>query len=193
MRKSLRVALVLTGWVALVGVGFVAAADYETTAGAHATSPEQWPTGARLPRATDRPTIVLFAHPRCPCTRASLAELAAIMGDDRHDAVAVVAFMQPSGDDGDWIDTDTWRTAAEIERARRVIDPDGAEAARFGAATSGHVVVYDRDGRLVFSGGITGSRGTPGNNHGRQAVLAQLSGETGERVHQVFGCPLRGK
>src|SRR5262245_47226030 len=34
-----------------------------------------WPAGAQIRLAGDRPTILFFMHPKCPCTRASLAEL----------------------------------------------------------------------------------------------------------------------
>ena len=39
-----------------------------SSAGAHGEAPARWPTDATIALATDRPTVVLFAHPRCPCT-----------------------------------------------------------------------------------------------------------------------------
>ena len=41
-----------------------------------------------------------------------------------------------------------------------------ARRQRFGAETSGQTLLYDRDGRLLFSGGTTGSRGHDGDNAG---------------------------
>jgi hypothetical protein len=71
------------------------------------------------------------------------------------------------------------------------IDEAGREAARFGATTSGHVLLYDRGGRLRFSGGITASRGHVGDNAGRAALLGLLiHGETERERTPVFGCPL---
>jgi len=70
-------------------------------------------------------------------------------------------------------------------------DDDGVEAARFGAATSGQVILYDRDGRLLFSGGITASRGHAGDNDGRDAIVSLLGGGRGTRHSSpVFGCSL---
>jgi hypothetical protein len=43
------------------------------------------------------------------------------------------------------------------QRARA--DAEGVEMHRFGALTSGQTLVYDAAGRLLFSGGITASRG----------------------------------
>jgi hypothetical protein len=73
------------------------------------------------------------------------------------------------------------------------VDPDGIEAKRFHVRTSGHVVLYGCDGRLRFSGGITGSRGHSGDSEGRQSVLACLRNEqTAQRSAPVYGCPLFG-
>ena len=60
-----------------------------------------------------------------------------------------------------------WRTCRGW---RCVLDPGGAEARRFGVATSGHVLLYDTRGDLIFSGGITPGRGEQGDNAGPGGV-----------------------
>ena len=71
------------------------------------------------------------------------------------------------------------------------MDGDGAEARRFGVATSGHVLLYDPRGDLIFSGGITAGRGERGDNRGRAALLGRIMGTGREGLeHPVFGCPL---
>ncbi len=69
---------------------------------------------------------------------------------------------------------------------------DGDEARRFGAATSGHVMLYDAAGRLHFSGGITPARGHEGDSLGRDAVIDLIEAyrSAGRRCSPVFGCPL---
>jgi hypothetical protein len=72
-----------------------------------------------------------------------------------------------------------------------VIDEGGVEAARFEALTSGQVVLYDGEGRLQFSGGITGARGHLGDNLGLRRVMSLLRGAEPDRTDSpVFGCPL---
>lgn len=181
-------------WIAVIAIGVGFAASYEVTPGAQAAAPARWPADSPLPRVPHRGTIVMFVHPRCTCTRASLTELAAIMGTAANDATAVVAFLHPEGASQDWEHTDTWATAGELPRTTRYVDRDGREATRFGARTSGHVVVYDADGTLVFEGGITASRGHPGDNIGRRSVLAHVTHTgTSEHVHDVFGCALEDR
>ena len=72
-----------------------------------------------------------------------------------------------------------------------VRDDEGAEAHRFGVETSGQTLLYDRSGALVFSGGITGSRGHAGENAGELALISLLTnGRSDRRATSVFGCPL---
>jgi hypothetical protein len=188
-RTALFVAAVV--WVVLVGAGIRVAVAYETTRGARGDAPERWPADSGLSLAAGRYTLVMFVHPRCPCSRASLAGLDVVMKAQGERASAVVAFMHPGGEPADWGDTDTWDQAGRIPGTTRFADVDGREATRFGARTSGHTVLYDPTGHLVFSGGLTDSRGHAGDSVGRQTLLGLLTDGTLARpTTAVFGCPL---
>jgi hypothetical protein len=186
------------GWLAIVALWAIAVAAgmgmlwrYKNTPGEGASAPVLWPTGTGFVRARDRMTLVLFAHPRCTCTRATLTELAWLIDHNRAAVSVQVAFMQPPGVDEDWVQSDTYRRVGEMHGVARVIDHGGAEARRFGAATSGQALLYDASGRLLFSGGLTGSRGHPGDNLGRARVAALLRNERPDRPgSSVFGCEL---
>ncbi|HTN03085.1 MAG TPA: hypothetical protein VL132_14455, partial [Planctomycetaceae bacterium] len=39
----------------------------------------RWPADSQLPRVPGRPMVVVFLHPRCPCSRATLEELSRLM------------------------------------------------------------------------------------------------------------------
>jgi hypothetical protein len=135
--------------------------------------------------------LVMFVHPRCPCTRASLSELNAIANIAGSRVSTAVVFLRPEGMPGGWERTDSWSSAARIPGATLLSDHGGIEAARFGADTSGYVVLYDPEGRLLFSGGITGSRGQAGDNWGRRQVLSLVMEHRTDRLaHAVYGCPL---
>lgn len=180
-------------WTAGVGVGGTLLWKYAATAGAAAIPPERWPTRSAIAREAGRATLVMLAHPRCPCTRASLAELAVLMDRIGAQARAHVLFVQPRGvaADDDWAKTALWRSAAAIPGVTVHADTGGAEAALFQAVTSGQVVAYDASGKLVFSGGITGARGHEGDNVGLMRALARISGRRADRDEsKVFGCAL---
>jgi hypothetical protein len=72
-----------------------------------------------------------------------------------------------------------------------VVFDDGSLARQLGAETSGYVALYDANGRLLFSGGITRSRGHEGESAGRRTICALLAGEVvADPKTPVFGCPL---
>jgi hypothetical protein len=105
---------------------------------------------------------------------------------------AYALFLKPPGSSEDWEKTDLWQSAASIPGVNVVVD-SGVEAQRFHAVTSGQTVLYDAEGRLLFSGGITSSRGHSGDNAGRSAIVSLLNtGETEAAGTSVFGCPLFG-
>jgi hypothetical protein len=181
----------LAGWSAVLGGGFWLLLDYDATPGVGATTPLKWPPTSGVPRPDSDFRLLLFAHPQCSCTRATLAELARVMARRQDRLTATVLFICPSDPAKPWNDTALWRQAAAIDGIRVVWDDGGVEARRFGVNTSGHVLVYDRADRLRFSGGITSGRGHEGDNAGSDAVLALVAGRTdGSWTTPVFGCPL---
>lgn len=181
----------LTLWAVAVCFGFGALLAYSSEAGARAAAPEQWPEGASVPIDPERPTLVMSIHPRCPCTRASLAELARLRGRVGDALDCFLLFAKSTDSDGGDARGDLWRTALEVPGATLVVDEGGATAERLGATTSGHVVLYHR-GRLVFSGGITRARGHEGDNPGRAAIRDYvLNGSLPHETTPVFGCPLK--
>jgi hypothetical protein len=178
-------------WLGLVGVGLGIAANYENTPGHAAQASQRWPAESRIQLAPDRPTLVLLAHPRCPCTRASLGELAELMAQCQGLVTASVLFYKPAGASDDWVKTELWQSAAAIPGVTVGFDEAGREALRFNSATSGQVVLYDTAGQLLFSGGITGARGHAGANAGRSAIVELLRAGAAERDRTaVFGCAL---
>lgn len=178
-------------WVAALGYGMQVLWKYETTAGPATSVTSSWPAGSIVARRQDKPTLLMVAHPHCPCTRASIEELAQIMAHAPEGTTASVLFVKPSGAGADWDDTDLRRSAAAIPGVSVATDDNGVEAARFGAKTSGHTFVFDRKGTLVFSGGITATRGHEGDNAGEIAVLAALREQRPALGRTaVFGCSL---
>ena len=168
-------------------------ARYDNGPGASAQAPPEWPAGSQVVLDPAGPTLVMLAHPRCVCTRASLAELAELMARATHRPKAYVVFIKPGGVGERWERTDLWKTASAIPGVTVLRDDHGVESRRFGAETSGQTLLYAADGQLLFTGGTTGARGHVGNNNGRAALLAMLSDQTPERTSSpVFGCPLFG-
>jgi hypothetical protein len=191
-RKKIFITTLLgASWLAALTFGARTLFRYETTPGSVGSVASSWPSVSIVPRQTDKATLLMFAHPHCPCTRASVGELAQIMAHALGKVNAYVLFVKPPSAGADWDDTELRASAAAIPGVTVVTDENGNEAARFGAETSGHTLVFDRTGALLFSGGITASRGHAGDNAGEDAVLAALTQQSIDRVRTpVFGCSL---
>jgi len=164
---------------------------YSNTPGSARLAPETWPAQTQIPFERNRPTLILFAHPHCPCTRASLSELARLLTVVPDKLNTYVVFLKPEGTPVDWDKTDLWRTASMIPGVTVLTDTTGEEAHRFHAETSGHTLLYNQAGTLLFQGGITLARGHEGDNPGRTALQdLLLKGHAGQTNTAVFGCGL---
>ena len=183
--------LLTSVWLAVVGAGVGALWAYDYVPGKDINVPSHWPSQSRIPHDPDQPTLMLFAHPKCPCTRASIGELTVLMTHCQNRVKACVVFFRPQGSGADWLNTDLWRSAEAIPGVVVRADEAGNEARCFRVTTSGHVVLYGADGRLLFSGGITSSRGHSGENAGRSAITQLLHHElAAETETPVYGCSL---
>lgn len=183
-------------WLAAIGIGWWAQASYEQRPGVVLDAPRTWPTDSAVAHHDGRTTVVMALHPRCPCSRATLTELAEFAPRRSGSTDITVLVCAPADAGPDWTDAGTCRTAREIPGVSVVVDPSGRSAARLGMRTSGHVVVYAPDGHLRFSGGITGGRGQIGPNPGLDALIAlagdrhPASAASIPTSTPVFGCEL---
>ncbi len=191
MKKT--VVIIILGcalWVTAVAFGVSRMLDYETSPGDQPSAPDYWPAESRIDLSQDRATLIMAAHPHCPCTRASMGELAKLMASVRGRLTAYVLFVKPAGMI-EWEKTDLWRAAEAIPGVTALSDEGGIEASRFGAETSGQIILYDAGGRLLFQGGITAGRGREGDNKGADAIYSLLTtGEADQINSPAFGCPV---
>jgi len=190
-------ALVAAGaWLAACAAGLLALSEYAATPGPPAATKVAWPEFAPLELAQDRPTLLVFLHPRCPCSTATLAELSRALAAAGTAPAVRFVYTVPENAGEAWAHGDLWRLADRYDHASRVLDPGGALARAFGAAVSGACALYSPAGRLLYAGGITGARAHEGDNAGKSALLRAL--ERGREPlhvperHPVFGCPLVG-
>jgi hypothetical protein len=185
-------------WIPAVTFGMATLWKYSITTGHPAEPPVDWPESAPVARIAGRASVVMFAHPQCGCSRASVGELALIVAHAPAPLNAAVFFFNPSTEPSEWSRTDLWQSAAAIPGVRVFEDRDGKVAQSFGVFTSGQTLLYDSSGRLLFKGGITAFRGHSGDNAGRSTITALLRREpvdtrNGPVSTPVFGCSLRGE
>ncbi len=187
-------------WVLLSGAALFVMADYGSEPGEAGAAPEIWPSALStgIVPTPGKPTVVLFAHPLCPCTRATLVELESLTNRlyglfDLH-----VLFYEPadvSAMPAVWAASDLKHMASKLPGTRLHKDTNGELAKYFGAYTSGQVLLYGTDNRLRFAGGITPSRGHAGENPGRATLISSIMTDSevdplAPVLNPVFGCRL---
>ncbi|HUA64982.1 MAG TPA: hypothetical protein VME24_03985 [Alphaproteobacteria bacterium] len=167
---------------------------YENARGSVGATPEHWPSGTPMALDHSRYTLIMFSHPKCPCTQASMEELNRLLAECNGRIAAHVLFFKPADFPVDWTQTDLRRSAAAIPGITVQDDIDNTLARKFGAETSGYVLLYNPRGQLLFRGGITASRGHAGDNAGESAIASIVIGQSTNLVQTpVYGCSLLSK
>jgi hypothetical protein len=196
-RQNVWLTLLISAWTVLVGIStwMMYAYSFEGSFADLSGVVTRWPSDTAIVPTPGRPTLVLFLHPKCPCSRATLAELERIwvQNDEQSEnsPKLIVVATVPADAPNDWLTTDTVEKAERLAGATLVVDADGREAQCFGAVTSGTVMWFDAQGKLQYAGGITSGRGHEGANVGRDCVEQLLHGQTPPaRGLPAFGCRL---
>ena len=120
-----------------------------------------------------------------------MGELKDILAHEPGKVAVYVVFTIAPGLPDSWKKGDLWTTASATPAVHVVQDDGGRIARQFAVLGSGHCLLYAPSGRLLFSGGITGSRGHAGDNAGQLAVIDLIqSGHADVTRTPVFGCSL---
>lgn len=138
-----------------------------------------------------RYSLILFLHPRCSCSRATLHELSKVLRKSTNSPRVTIVMYCPNGKPDAWIEGPNDRLARKLDPHEFVIDA-GQLFQQNGIVDSGHVLCFDRSGTIRFSGGVTGSRSHEGSNQASAALRRILNGE-GESCIEfpVFGCSIQ--
>jgi len=139
------------GLLAIGGVG-----RYASVAGPNGRLVDTCPSAIDLTADARRPTPVIFLHPHCSCSCATLNELTRGLVMVREQPQIIVVVSHPADADGAvWCEGSLWRACTTIGDVQRILDPGGALADAFGATTSGHCIVVGTTGRIGYAGGVT--------------------------------------
>jgi hypothetical protein len=192
---TVKIIVAATIWLALIFGGFSILLDYQGKAGPSSTLSKDFPSGDPDLQLSSAPqgTLVMFVHPQCPCSSASISELALLMTHCKQ-LKAYVLFIRPKGFAPGWEQTSLWKRAAAIPGVQPIADIGGSKTAYFMASTSGETALYDRKGKLLFQGGITEARGHEGDNSGLSDIEALAQGQgslLAKHDTAVFGCSLK--
>lgn len=191
-KPELRLAALGLVWLSALAAGTGWMSWYTRLPGQVSGAPTRWPRESTVARDPARFTLLLFLHPQCPCSRATLAELERFLARAGNGCAVRVLFVEPPEAPAAWEKGPLWDQARAISGLAVRADRNAAEAERFHAATSGWTLLYGPQGDLLFQGGITPSRGHEGDNAGSDTLDRLVAGGSpaSEASVPVFGCAL---
>lgn len=178
-------------WLVLILCAFYYLLVYQNKSIVSKSHPQSWPKSSSLSISHERPNLLMFLHPACPCSKASLAELDRLLSNFPNRLNVVLVFISPDSANKDWHKTSLWLQASGISGLDLFVDTERRETSLFNSKSSGEVLLYDRNGYLLYSGGLTASRGHQGDNIGRDSIEYYL--QHGLMKHSSapsFGCEL---
>jgi hypothetical protein len=187
----------LASWLLVIAAGWWCLDDYAYSINAplDVDPVEHWPLQSSIARQRGDSTLLLFLHPKCPCSQATLTELDRLLTSLEKSSVRVprlvVVSTVPDSADESWLDSATTRRAELLPNAELFVDRGGRESDRFGATSSGLVMLFDETGGRQFAGGVTEARGHEGSNIGSDRLASILRGDA-SHFHEIpaFGCRL---
>jgi hypothetical protein len=178
-------------WATAIFAGARSLLRYENTPGREGSASSAWPSKSQIKRMPGKFSLVMLLHPDCPCSQASVTELGRLMAQLHGSLAADIVFVNPGLRTQNIQTASLWKRAAAMPDAAVFNDGLGRETALFGGAVSGEAMLYDPQGKLMFHGGITASRGHEGDNPGSDSIRALVRGETHIAGHTLtFGCSL---
>jgi hypothetical protein len=182
---------VLVGWGVVAIAGYWFGIDYAATESSVQSPPDQWPAESDISRDPALPTLLIFIHPRCPCTRASVSELDRLLARHPGQMTVFGIVFRPAEMHPDWAQTSTVSHLKAIPGVKVLEDDHGVYRRLFRISTSGECLLYDTNGKLTFHGGLTVARGHEGSSQGQESLSALLlNQECDGHTAPVYGCPL---
>lgn len=174
-------------WFLAVAAGMAWFTDYKSKPGHQPLSLEGLNLGSN---GGTLPKLVVILHPKCPCSKASLAEIERLLARNPNSLSATALFFSPMSKNQEWVRTDLWDQASLVPGLNIGTIGDD-ELKKLGHVTSGQVFLYGIEGNMVFSGGVTVGRGHEGDNTGIASIESYIrQGNATTPTSPVFGCIL---
>jgi len=189
-KQDFKIGMLTALWGLVVSIVFFSMVKYQNSASVVFEHPQELPQQFAMSEGRD--VLIMALHPHCPCSRASLGEMQKLQTKLDEKVRVVVLVYIPDGQDKEWSEG---FSIAQMNQMNLEVhyDTDGRICRELGLNTSGETLLYDANGTLRFSGGITASRGHAGSNYGIEFIQDAIRGEEPERAETpVFGCAIRG-
>ncbi len=182
--------LCTVSWLLLLPAAICVQLRYDSLPGIAAVPKTAWPAASKIKYSTITNTLVMVLHPRCPCSRASVQQVASMM-NTTNPPKCIFLFYTPSIFAKGWEKTDIWNQASEIPDSVLISDIDGRETKTSEHPHPDRPTFFDRQGFLRYSGGLTEGRGHQGECRNLEAAIKALNDSHKPTTFgAVYGCPV---
>ena len=134
--------------------------------------------------------MVVFLHPHCPCSRATLDAIKEILKNRSASIQINAVFVVPPEVQSGWEESPLLEECRSIPGIVTSLDFGGKESNLFGAKTSGDVFIFNSQGKVIFSGGITNGRGQVWTDRERETFESALTSPNHIEHAPTYGCAL---
>lgn len=191
-RHNRLIGVFVGAWMMCLLAGVFVVTGYATNPGEQHRLLFEWPSSSYMERSRDLTTVVLFVHPRCPCTFASKREFERLLPTITESVLLKVVYFHPKNESEQWVrSTKLFQAFNQLAPGAAVMDCNGLEAQSFGVKNSGHILAFSPSGKCLYSGGVTPSRGHEGSNFGLSALRVAIEKQQRTRLDfPVFGCSI---
>lgn len=194
-RKKIIISVIISIWVGSIIWSTKAMLIFQFTPGKMGKVFNDFPQKSKLVLDQTLPTLILFLHPKCTCSKASVEEIKIIKSSIKKE-FKLIAVVQ----------TASLKLTDELEKLKEelstlphstiVNDSYSFETNLFSVKTSGQIYIYSSFGELIYTGGSTSSRGTSSPSELRRTIASIL--ETNKKPHQlitksIYGCEMDNK
>jgi hypothetical protein len=134
--------------------------------------------------------LFFFIHPKCSCTLASIDEFKDLLKDEYKDIKIVAIVSTRSSVDNEFMYSESTNLIKELNQVEIFYDIGAIETQKLGIKTSGHLLFYDSLGNLLYSGGITVSRGHRGESVGKMELSRRMKSSNNYQKYMAdaYGC-----
>ena len=123
--------LLIANWAIGLVSGFSLIVSHNFATGNVSSAPIEWPDGINLESDANHPTLLVFIHPQCPCSSATIGELERLLADVNQQVKCTILMVCPSDHVDQWMKSKNTERSKSIEGVQIVVDVDGTTAAKF--------------------------------------------------------------
>jgi hypothetical protein len=175
-------------WLIATTYAYSVMMRFDTRPGMAGNPPLRWPATSQVKLAKAQRTLLVFLHPKCSCSRASISQLQNLQKRLPGKFHTELVLWQPLNPSPSW--NQLYRTdMGELTGTQVITDPGGRAAALFDVHTSGYVLLYGAGGDLQYAGGLTLARAFDLEGPGIVAMEQIMAGSKTTAAHRpVYGC-----